>query len=197
MAGHLNGTAAVISNDYPLALYHHCASHSLNLAVVTSLDERSIRNMIGIINRVSIFFSAHPKRQRKLEEAIDRLQTGSAVKKLKDLCRTRWVERIDALDRFKKLHSSLVSCFETISAEGSSSWTPDSLTDASTLLLAISTTDFLSALVITSSSLSYLMPLTKSLQAEAKDIVEAVTDISNLKAVLQDLRDNVDNYHDR
>ena len=91
--------------------------------------------------------------------------------------------REDALDRFKKLHSSLVSCFETISAEGSSCWTPDSLTDASTLLLAISTTDFLSVLVITSSSLSYLTALTKSLQSEAKDIVQAVSEIDNLTSV--------------
>ena len=196
MSGSLNGTAALISNDNPLALYLHCASHSLNLAVVKSLDETSVRNMIGVVNRVSIFFSAHPKRQRKLEEAIDQTQAGSAVRKLKDLCRTRWVERIDALDRFKKLHSSLVSCFETISSEGSCCWTPDSLTDASTLLLAISTTDFLSALVITSSSLSYLMALTKSLQSEAKDIVEAVSEIGNLTSVLQDLRDNVDRYHE-
>ena len=196
MSGSLNGTATLISNDYLLAFYLHCASHCLNLAVVKSLDETSVRNMIGVVNRVSIFFSAHPKRQRKLEEAIDQTQAGSTVKKLKDLCRTRWVERIDALDRFKKLHSSLVSCFETISAEGSSCWTPDSLTDASTLLLAISTTNFLSALVITSSSLSYLMALTKSLQSEAKEIVEAVTEISDLTSVLRDLRDNVDKYHD-
>ena len=102
--------------------------------------------MIRIVNRVLIFFSALPKRQRKLEEAIDRAEAGSVVKKLKDLCRTCWVERNDALYQFEKLHSSLVSCFETISAEGSSCSTPDSLTDAITLLLAISTTDFLSAL---------------------------------------------------
>ncbi len=52
-----------------------------------------------------------------------------------------------ALDRFKKLHSYTISA---------SRWTRDSLTDASTLLLlAISTTDFISALVITSSSLTY------------------------------------------
>ena len=42
MSGNLSGTAAVISNDYPLALYLHCASHSLNLAVVKSLDETSV-----------------------------------------------------------------------------------------------------------------------------------------------------------
>ena len=197
MSGSLNGTAALISNDYQLALYLHCASHSLNIAVVTSLDERSIRNMIGVVNRVSISFSAHSKWQRKLEEAINRVQPASAVKKLKHLYRTRWVERIDALDWFEKLHSSLVSCFETISTEGSRCWTPDSLTDASTLLLAITTAEFLSALVITSSSLNYLMALTKSLQSEAKDVVQAVTEISNLKSVIQDLRDNVEKYHDQ
>ena len=147
--------------------------------------------MIGVVNSVSIFFAAHPKRQRKLEETIDQAQPVSAAKKLKDLCRTQWVERIDVLDPFKKLHSSLVYCFETISAEGSRCWTPD----ANTLQLAISTSEFLSALVITSSTLSYLMALTKSLQSEAKDIVQAVSEINTLTAVLQELRENVDKYH--
>lgn len=174
----------------------HCASHCLNLAVVKSLDERSIRNIIGVVNRVSILFAAHPKRQRKLEEIIDQAQLGLSVKKLKDLCRTRWVERIDVLDRSKKLHSSLVSCFDSISDEGSRNWTPESLTDANTLQLAISTTEFLSALVITSSTLNYLMALTKSLQSEAKDIIEAVFEINNLTSVLQDIRDNIDSHHD-
>lgn len=34
MAGTIRGTAALISARYPLALYLHCASHALNLAVV-------------------------------------------------------------------------------------------------------------------------------------------------------------------
>ena len=60
MAGKTNGAAALIPAQYPLALYIHCASHCLNLSVVNSLQETSIRNMI-VVNRVSIFFSAHPK----------------------------------------------------------------------------------------------------------------------------------------
>ena len=71
--------------------------------------------------------------------------------KLKDLCRTCWVERIDALDGFQTLHPSIVSCMENISIEGSSKWTPDTITGVSTLSLAITTTDFLSALVSTAS----------------------------------------------
>ncbi len=61
MSGRVNGTAALITKDYPLALYLHCAYHNLNLAVVKFLDETSVRNMIEIVNRVGIFFGAHPK----------------------------------------------------------------------------------------------------------------------------------------
>ena len=50
MSGKTNGAAARISSQFPLALYVHCASHCLNLAVVSSLEEASIRNMIGIVN---------------------------------------------------------------------------------------------------------------------------------------------------
>ena len=195
MAGKVKGAAAIITSEYPLALYLHCTSHSLNLAVVKSLEVQNVCNMIGIINKVSLFFQAHPKRQRKLEEAIDVSVPTSSVHKLKDLCRTRWVERIDAVQRFKDLFCPIVCCFESISTESSKHWSPDSLTDASTLSIAITTTDFISALVITSHSLSCLKPLTKSLQAESKDVVEAVQEIDHLKQVLATKRENVDSLH--
>ena len=74
---------------------------SVNLAVVKSLDSPYVCNMIGVVNIVSTFFFAHPKRQRKLEDSISITQPSSTVHKLKDLCHTRWIERIDALERFK------------------------------------------------------------------------------------------------
>ena len=115
--------------------------------------------------------------------------------KLKDLCRTRWIECIDALDQVKYLHSSIVVCFESISAEDSHKWSPDSLTDASTLLLAITTTDFISTLVITNECLHYFLGLTRSLQQEAKDIVQAVSEVEVLTSSLKEVRENVDSHH--
>ena len=99
--------------------------------------------MMGTVDKVWIFFSAHPKRQRKLEEAIEATQPEAKVQKLKDLCRTRWIQRIDALDRFQVLHPSIVQCMESISDEGSSMWSSDSIMDSKTLLLAITTTEFI------------------------------------------------------
>ena len=104
--------------------------------------------------------------------------------KLKDLCRTRWIERIEALDRIKKLYSS-IACFENISVEGSRMWSLDSVTDASTLLLVITGTEFINALVITNECLQYLRVLTTSLQEEAKDIVQAVSEIKTLTSIPQ------------
>ena len=49
MAGRVKGTAACIRCSFPLALYVHCASHSLNLAVICSFEEDAGRNMIGIV----------------------------------------------------------------------------------------------------------------------------------------------------
>ena len=63
MAGVVNGTASIITAQYPLALYMHCASHCLSLAVVKSLEVTSVRNMMGVVGRVYQFFAVHPKRQ--------------------------------------------------------------------------------------------------------------------------------------
>ena len=76
-------------------------------------------------------------------------------------------------------------------------WSPDSVTDASTLLLVITRTEFISAPVIINECLQYLWGLTTSLQEEAKDIVQAVSEIKTLTSSLKQVRENVDSYHSR
>ena len=106
MAGSIKGTAAIIREQYPLALYLHCSSHWLNLAVIKSLQIPNIRNMIGVMDRVYIFFDSHPKRQIALDKAITETQPTSSVTKLKSLCRTRWIQRIDAQKHSKSCPST-------------------------------------------------------------------------------------------
>ena len=86
---------------------------------------------------------------------------------------------------------------EIISSEGLQAWSSDSVTDATTLLLALSTTEFISALVVITACLKHLLGLTRSLQAEAKDVVQAVSEINSVKATLQDVRNNVEEHHDK
>ena len=76
-------------------------------------------------------------------------------------------------------------------------WSPDLVTDAINLMLVITRTEFISALVITNECLQYIRGLTTSLQEEAKDIVQAVSEIKTLPSSLKQVRENVDSYHSR
>ena len=136
------------------------------------------------------------KASTSFTKSIDEAQPDSNVHKLKDLCHTRWIQRPDALSLFQSLHPSTVACMEKISGgDNVQDWSTYSVSDARTLLLAVNTTDFLSALVITNSGLSYIQPLSYNLQAEAQDIVEAVKEICSVTTTLKDVRKSIDVHH--
>ena len=59
MAGKYNGAAALIKNDYPLALYVHCSCHRLNLCVASSCKIMLIKNMMSDVKAVADFFISH------------------------------------------------------------------------------------------------------------------------------------------
>ena len=150
---------------------------------------------MGVIERVYQFFAAHPKRQTALEKAKSDTHLTSKVHKLKDMCRTRWVQRIDAIQVFKSLHQCTINCMEDICNYGLGFWTPDTLTDARSLQVAMTTTDFICTVVIINSCVKYLQALTSSLQAEAKDILTTVNEIDTVTTTLQSVRDNIGTHH--
>ena len=65
MAGKNLGAATLITKQYKLALYLHCAAHCLNLAVVSGLQNTHVCNMMGVVWHAGTFFDAHPKRSNK------------------------------------------------------------------------------------------------------------------------------------
>ena len=55
--------------------------------------------MMGTVRAVSDFFNNSPKRQEALSDTIKEVLPREKHKKLLDVCRTRWVARIEGLDR--------------------------------------------------------------------------------------------------
>ena len=104
------------------------------------------------------------------------------------------MQRIDAFEYFKNVHPSIVKFMKNICDEASL-WSKDSVIDARGLLTNITTTDFLSALVITQSVLAYLRGITSSLKGEAKYIIEAVDELNTVKSTLQLVRDDVETHY--
>jgi hypothetical protein len=104
MSGHLNGVRDAVQKEYPLALYVHCVAHSLNLALSNSCGIPLIRNTLGIVKEVQVFFSSSAQRCNVLKSKVlaDIPSSRSKHSKLVAMCETRWVERHESIQRFKK-----------------------------------------------------------------------------------------------
>ena len=72
------------------------------------LGLQNIRNMMGQVRVVSQFFNAHPKRFAVLNEEIESLLPDKDHKHLLDVCRTRWIARIDGLGVFVEVYEAVV-----------------------------------------------------------------------------------------
>jgi hypothetical protein len=90
----LGGCAALISKDYPLAIYVHSASYSLNLVLSDAFKVDVTRNTIGTMKGMVTFIRASEKCMDTLKEQITKVELGSGRTRLVKLNETRWVERL-------------------------------------------------------------------------------------------------------
>ena len=97
------GLSAHVISVNPKALYTHCSFHCLNLAVVVSCGEQRVRNLMTNIKETSYFFNLLVPRKNCLEDKILLYCPESLKHKLKNICRTGWVERIEGMDVFEEL----------------------------------------------------------------------------------------------
>ena len=116
MSGAKNGCKSIVQEHAPMATYTHCAAHRLNLAIVSACNIQPFKSTEACIGEISRFFKYSAKRQRLLEKCIDCLGTTSKVQKLKDSCRTRWVERIDSYTIFLELLPAVQKSMQAISS---------------------------------------------------------------------------------
>ena len=67
MSGHLNGCQTRFREIVPQAMYYHCSSHQLNLALTKACSVQPVQCMLADLKALGIFFKYSPKRQRCLE----------------------------------------------------------------------------------------------------------------------------------
>ena len=195
MAGKKKGVAARIAQLFPKALYTHCFAHVLNLCVVKCCSIAEIQSTMDAGDNICRFFSNSPKRQLALEKWVDQLLEGEHRKRLKSLCKTRWVERHEAFEVFVDLFEPLVCCLEEM--KDSNDWNRDTRADAQSLFLTLSRFPFIIALMITKDVLAHTKALSMKLQGRYIDIVKAYKEVEFVKSTLKGARDGVDDFHSR
>ena len=132
MSGKYIGAAVRIQNDSLDAIYVHCASHRLNPCVANACSLPSIRNTFGTMKAVYDFFN-WPKRLSVLQEKISQVCLEATHWRRIDICETRWIARIDALEVFETIFHAIVLALREVKNNTNGTWKSDSCTDASDL----------------------------------------------------------------
>ena len=196
VAGHINGLSAHILRLNRKAIYTHCYSHRLNLAICDSCSVPLVRNAFMQIKELSYFFNLSDGRQMLLEKNVLKYCPDSNKMKLKDVCRTRWIERVNGMDIFQEL---FVPIFFTLSEMGLNAervCNPATSSKATSFLALISSFQFIVALVISRNVLDLTLPVTQLLQAKINDVMVGMHLIDALKGLGIRVGDQIDFYHD-
>lgn len=111
MTGEKSGVAKQIKDIQPKALFTHCFTHALNLAVGDCIKaSRLMKNALGTAYEVTKLVKKSPKRDAKLKELknnIDKNSDEGSTTNITLLCPTRWTVRAKSLrsiiDNFEDL----------------------------------------------------------------------------------------------
>jgi cobalamin-dependent methionine synthase I len=71
MSGKYNGVQARILQIVPGAMYVHCKSHCLNLAIVHSCKDTSVRNVMSTVQEVAFSFDYSSKKLQAFYQELD------------------------------------------------------------------------------------------------------------------------------
>ena len=197
MAGKKSGISSRILKLNNKASYVHCFNHRLNLVIAKSCNIQKVRHLMCIIKEISYFFNLLSKREQFLKDVKKLFDVGTK-EKLFDVYLTRWVARIDGLVVFETFFTIIVYALEKMkdNANPDIHFNDDTSTKASNLYKSCYNFDFVVALVITRSILSYTSAVTELLQKKSNDILQAYQLIESVKAQFHDIRANVDIFHE-
>ena len=132
-SGHIKGYTALFQESVSHAGYFLCSKHDLNLALCHSCkDVQEIRNMLGCMTEIGLFFKYSPKRAQHLEGTIQYenivkdIDNRTDTTKIKLFCQTRWIERYVVLEEMHGLYDPLLKTLHKINTEhGCSNKTAD------------------------------------------------------------------------
>ncbi|XP_068686728.1 52 kDa repressor of the inhibitor of the protein kinase-like [Montipora foliosa] len=199
MAGRLSGASSLIRQAHEKAIYVHC----INLCVADTCSLALVSTMMNVVTALSDFFNNSPKRQQCLIAKIRELLPNSNHRVLIDVCRTRWISRIDGMDRIVERLPAIISLLEDVSLNSDiqvdenttiGNWNIKSRNDAQNLINA-ATFPFIVSVVIVRHILDLTRPLTVKLQRKEMDLLKAKDEIASLKSDLSQMQADIDARH--
>ena len=206
MSSSKKGVQAEIAKCAPVADYQGCCLHALNLAICHACEIRPIHNMIDSCRELYSFFNNSPKRQRFLDIVIDVLGKGETEKrKLKNLCKTRWIERHSTFETIYDLYEYVVTtldeicvpsedgCFEC-PGEESWDWDASTRTLANGLRHTMKSFGHIFCFVCAMDMLEPMRPLVSALQGRLVEVCFGFKKVEEVLNSYTDIRSGIDKW---
>lgn len=209
MSSSNKGVQAEIARHAPDADYQGCCLHSLNLVICHACDMRSIQNMLDTCRELYSFFDNSPKRQAFLNIVIDALEQGETKKRrLKNLCKTRWIERHSTFETIHDLYQYIVITLDEICdpsdddrfkcpEEETWAWDAKTRTMANGLRHTMRSFAHIVSFVCSMVMLEPMRPIVSALQGRLVEVYFGFQKIDQVTDTYNDIRCNIDSFYDR
>uniref|UniRef100_UPI00358F763F 52 kDa repressor of the inhibitor of the protein kinase-like n=1 Tax=Myxine glutinosa TaxID=7769 RepID=UPI00358F763F len=201
MSSDKKGVQAEISK---LADYQGCCLHGLNLVICHACKIPSIVNMMDNCRELFSFFDNSPKRQRFLEVIIHALSPDAKKVKLKNLCKTRWIERHTAFETIFELYEYIVVTLDEICQPTTDerfyphneewSWDTNTRTAANGLWHTMASFGHIVNFVCAKVLLEPMRPLVTSLQGRLMEVYFGFQKIEEVNLSYVDIRKGIDEW---
>ena len=115
MSGHRSGVAKRVQDEEARAVFTHCYSHSLNLAVSDCVrNSQFMKSALETTHEITKLIKLSPRRDAMFSELKCESEMSSEVSSvsIKLLCPTRWTVRADSLLSIVENYSVLLSTWE-------------------------------------------------------------------------------------
>ena len=142
------------------------------------------------------FFKFSAKRQALLDKAMDTAIPAPKAKKLKDACRTRWIQRIDSYIVFLELIPAVHKTLQAMTSPtnftdlGDWNWDGETVTKASGFLYQLESSPFFVSFVILLEVLLNLRELTCKFQMRAVDVLYGHREVKRVVSTFEKMRRN-------
>ena len=177
MAGEVSGVQKRIRELHPKTYFMHYASHRLNLVINDQNKIIEIRNAVGVIKIIIVYFRESSLRRR-------------LVTHIPLLCETRWSEKYKSILLFYEHFHEIFIKLEELAVERNQS--SESRQRAYQLIHSIANSSFLICLTTTAKYSAMFEPIAKSFQAINTDFLGARNQIISLMSVISMHRENAE-----
>ncbi|TNM84530.1 hypothetical protein fugu_008708 [Takifugu bimaculatus] len=190
--------AGQLLERYPQAFLTPRSPPNLNLSLAGGMAPAGVQLVLSTLRKMEAFFSQSPLLQVELDNAISIYfpEKEEAAQELKEACRSNWTGQNEAFEVAAQILEPLLLCVDSIHDNEEMRWSDEVANAALDISKAITSFEFVMALVVLKNTLALTRAFGANLRGQAADRHFAASSLEAVLHSLQEVSDNIDVYHE-